>query len=63
MGDNMKYLKWFVKTLLISLLLLFSINFIGSYINLNIPINIYTIIIVMLLRVPGIIGLCIFFLL
>lgn len=59
----MKFIKWLIKSVIIALLLLFSINFIGSFINVNIPINIYTIIIVTLLRVPGIIGLVIFFLL
>lgn len=59
----MKFIKWLIKSVVIALLLLFSINFVGSFINVNIPINIYTIIIVTLLRVPGIIGLVIFFLL
>ena len=58
----MKFIKWLIKSVVIALLLLFSINFIGSFINVNIPINIYTIIIVTILRVPGVIGLVIFLL-
>lgn len=59
----MKVIKWVLKSLIISLLLLFVTNVLGTYINVNIPINIWTILIVGVFRVPGIIILIIFFLL
>lgn len=59
----MKVFKWFMKSLVICLILLFVFNVIGAYINLNIPINIWTILITFFLRLPGIIVLTIFFLL
>ena len=59
----MKVFKWFMKYLVICLILLFVFNVIGAYINLNIPINIWTILITFFLRLPGIIVLTIFFLL
>lgn len=59
----MKVIKWVLKSIIISLLLLFVTNVLGTYININIPINIWTILIVGVFRVPGIIILIIFFLL
>lgn len=59
----MKVIKWILKSSIISLLLLFVTNVLGTYINVNIPINIWTILIVGVFRVPGIIILIIFFLL
>lgn len=59
----MKFIKWVLKSLVISLLLLFVTNVLGTYININIPVNIWTILIVGVFRVPGIIILIIFFLL
>lgn len=59
----MKVFKWFMKSLVICLILLFVFNVIGAYINLNIPINFWTILITFFLRLPGIIVLTIFFLL
>lgn len=59
----MKVIKWVLKSIIISLLLLFVTNVLGTYINVNIPINIWTILIVGVFRVPGIIILIIFFLL
>lgn len=59
----MKYIKWMLKSIIIALLLIFITNIIGVYININIPINIWTILIVSIFRIPGIIILIIFFLL
>lgn len=59
----MRIVKWFIKSLVICLVLLFVFNVIGTYVNLNIPINIWTILITFFLRLPGIIVLTIFFLL
>ena len=39
----MKYIKWLIKSLLIALVMLFVLNICGRYVNINIPINIYTI--------------------
>jgi len=49
----MKYLKWIVKSLLFGIITLLVFNFIGVYVNLNIPVNIYTILVISLLRLPG----------
>lgn len=49
----MKYLKWIVKSLLFGVITLLVFNFIGVYVNLNIPVNIYTILVISLLRLPG----------
>jgi len=59
----MKYLKWILKSIVLSLLFIFITNIIGVYINVNIPLNIWTILIVAVFRIPGIIVLIIFFLL
>ena len=59
----MKYIKWLFKSLLISIALLFIVNICGRYININIPINVYTILITAIFKVPGIIVLIIFYLL
>lgn len=59
----MKFMKWFAKSALIALIILFVCNFLGVYVGINIPINIWTILIVLLFRVPGAIVLIIFFLL
>ncbi|MBQ2891489.1 MAG: pro-sigmaK processing inhibitor BofA family protein [Bacilli bacterium] len=49
-----KIILGFLKSLIFSIVFLFGINMIGQFININIPINIWSIIIVGLLRVPGI---------
>lgn len=49
----MKYLKWIAKSLLFGVISLLVFNFIGVYVNLNIPVNIYTILIISVLRLPG----------
>ncbi len=59
----MKYIKWILKSLILSLIYIFITNLIGVYININIPLNIYTIFFVAVFRIPGIIILIIFFLL
>lgn len=46
-------IKWTLKSALFGLATLFVFNFIGSYINLNIPVNIITILIIGILRIPG----------
>lgn len=58
-----KFIKWLLKSVAIALLLIFSINLIGSLININIPLNIWTMLIITLFRLPGAIILMIFFLL
>ncbi len=58
----MKFIKWLAKSIFISLIIIFVCNFIGVYFGINIPLNIWTIIIVALFRVPGAIILIIFFL-
>lgn len=52
--------KYMVKSLLIGIVTLFIFNFIGSYFNLNIPINIFTLLIVGILRIPGLVGIMIY---
>jgi pro-sigmaK processing inhibitor BofA len=59
----MKYIKWILKSIALALLFIFITNIIGVYININIPINIWTVLIVSIFRIPGIIILIIFFLL
>ena len=49
----MKYLKWIIKSLLFGVTTLLVFNFIGVYVNLNIPVNIYTILVISVLRIPG----------
>lgn len=52
-----------VKKIIFGMLLLFAYNTFLSSLNVMIPINIFTIIIVSFLDVPAIIGLVLFFLL
>ncbi len=59
----MKYIKWIIKSLILSLVLIFITNIIGVYINVNIPLNVWTILIVGIFRLPGIVILIILFLL
>ncbi|MBQ3002084.1 MAG: pro-sigmaK processing inhibitor BofA family protein [Bacilli bacterium] len=49
----MKYIKWFLKSLVFGIVFLFVFNLVGRFINLNIPINFLTIMIVGTLRIPG----------
>lgn len=59
----MKYIKWLIRSLIVSIVLLFVVNICGRYININIPINIYTILITAIFKIPGVIVLIIFYLL
>ena len=55
----MKILKWMIKSLIFGLVAIIVFNLIGVYLDLNIPLNIYTIIIVGCLRIPGLAALII----
>ena len=55
-------LKWTLKSFLFGIVILFLFNFIGSYFNLNIPINVFTLLIVGILRIPGLVGVMIYML-
>ena len=50
-----KNIKWFLKNVVVGIVLLYLINFFGVEFNIFIPINIVTILIVGFLRIPGII--------
>ncbi|MGM9899946.1 MAG: pro-sigmaK processing inhibitor BofA family protein [Bacilli bacterium] len=52
--------KWILKSFLFGIVTLFIFNFIGSYINLNIPVNIITIFIIGILRIPGLAAIMIY---
>lgn len=56
----LKFIKWIIKSTIIGLVTLFLFNIIGVKLNLNIPINIYTIIVVGILRLPGLAMILIF---
>lgn len=56
----LKLIKWAIKSTIIGLVTLFLFNIIGVKLNLNIPINIYTIIIVGVLRLPGLAMILVF---
>ncbi len=49
----MKTIKYILKSILIGLVSIFVFNFIFSKMNLNVPLNVITIIIVGTLRLPG----------
>lgn len=53
-------LKDIIKSILFALITLFLINVIGQSFNFYIPINIYTVLLVGLLRLPGLIIILIF---
>jgi inhibitor of the pro-sigma K processing machinery len=55
----LKNIKWALKNLIIGLVLIYVVNLFGVDFNLNIPINIITILIVGFLRVPGLVILLI----
>lgn len=59
----MKFIGWLIKSVFIALILIFGINLLGTFINVNIPLNIWTLLFVTILRLPGAIILIIFFLL
>ena len=58
----LKTIKWIIESLLLGLGILFVFNLVGVYINVNIPINIFTILIVGFLRIPGLVALIIYML-
>ena len=58
----LKAIKWIVESILLGLGILFVFNLIGVYINVNIPINIFTILIVGFLRIPGLVAVIIYML-
>ncbi|MBE6131011.1 MAG: hypothetical protein E7183_04745 [Erysipelotrichaceae bacterium] len=58
----LKAIKWIVESILLGLGILFVFNLVGVYINVNIPINIFTILIVGFLRIPGLVAVIIYML-
>ena len=58
----LKGIKWIIESLLLGLGILFVFNLVGVYINVNIPINIFTILIVGFLRIPGLVAVIIYML-
>ena len=58
----LKVIKWILESFLLGLGILFIFNLIGVYININIPINIFTISIVGFLRIPGLVAIIIYML-
>lgn len=57
-----KMIKWIIESVLLGLGILFIFNLIGVYINVNIPINIFTVLIVGFLRIPGLVAVIIYML-
>ena len=61
-----KFTKVFVKiifyvlSILFGIIVLFIFNFIGQYFNLNIPVNVFTILIIGTLKIPGLVTLLLF---
>ncbi len=51
---NKNIILWLLKSLLFSLIFLFVFNIIGQYINMNIPVNIWSILVIGILKLPGI---------
>lgn len=58
----LKFLKWLIQSALFGIATVFVFNIVGSFINLNVPVNIYTLLIVGILRIPGLIIILIFLL-
>ena len=55
-----KGLIWIVKSLCFGIATLFLFNICGSFFNMNVPINIWTILIVSVLKLPGLASIIIF---
>lgn len=55
----LKNVKWVIKNVLIGIVALYVVNFLGMDLNIFIPINIITILIVGFLRIPGLVILLI----
>lgn len=58
----LKNLVKIIKKIFFSILLIYGFNIIAQPININIPINIYTIVIITLLGVPSFLALIIIYL-
>lgn len=56
----LNFLKWTLKSFLFGIVTLFIFNFLGSYISLNIPVNIITILIIGILRIPGLAAIMVY---
>ncbi|MGM9971641.1 MAG: pro-sigmaK processing inhibitor BofA family protein [Anaeroplasmataceae bacterium] len=52
-GENMKLVKYILKSLLIGISSLLLINFLGQFIGYNIPINLLSIILIGFFHLPG----------
>lgn len=59
----LKFIKWLLKSVILGLAIVFIFNLIGVYFSLNVPVNIYTILIVGMLRIPGLVMILIFLIL
>lgn len=49
----MKLFKWLLKSVLFGLITIFLFNILGQFVNLNVPVNVLTILIIGFLRIPG----------
>lgn len=56
----LSFTKWILKCLLLGIVILFVFNFVGSYLNMNIPVNIFTILLIGILRIPGLVAILIY---
>ena len=59
----LKVIKWLIQAVVLGLAIIFIFNIIGAHFNLNIPVNIYTILLVGALRIPGLVMILIFLML
>ena len=59
----MSLIKKAFKNLFVGVVLLFIINYVGALININVPVNLFTIVFSSVFHLPGVIGLVLFFLL
>lgn len=57
--SKVKIVKWILKSLVFGVATIFIFNLIGVYLNMNVPFNIWTIILVGTLKIPGLIMLLI----
>ena len=60
---NNKILKpiiWFIKSLCIGVTMIFIFNIVGSFFNMNVPVNVWTILIVSVLKLPGLASIIVF---
>lgn len=63
LNKSLDVLKWLVKSILFGIVTIFLFNVIGVYFNLNIPVNVFTILIIGALRIPGLAAVLIYHLL